>query len=174
MLTLVVGGAASGKSEYAEELILRLGEMPRYYIATMQPFDEETAARIVKHQRMRAGKRFETIECYTDLASVHLPQRGAVLLECMSNLAANERYSPAGAGENAHRAILEGVAALERQCEHLVIVSNEVFSGGQNYAGDTDAYLRLLAGINRAIAARADRVVEIAHEIPYDYKAQSP
>ena len=37
MFTLVVGGAASGKSEYAEQLILRAGALPRYYVATMEP-----------------------------------------------------------------------------------------------------------------------------------------
>ena len=41
MFTLVVGGAASGKSEYAEQLILRAGALPRYYVATMEPFGAE-------------------------------------------------------------------------------------------------------------------------------------
>ena len=56
MFTLVVGGAASGKSEYAESLVLQ--DLPRYYIATMQPFDGECRARIAKHRRMRAEKQF--------------------------------------------------------------------------------------------------------------------
>ena len=63
MFTLVVGGAASGKSEYAEQLILRAGALPRYYVATMEPFGAEARARIARHRVLRAQKRFETIEC---------------------------------------------------------------------------------------------------------------
>ena len=62
MLTLVLGGAASGKSEYAETLVLRCG-LPRYYLATMQVWDAECAARVEKHRKMRAAKQFTTIEC---------------------------------------------------------------------------------------------------------------
>ena len=45
MFTLVVGGAASGKSEYAEQLILRAGALPRYYVATMEPFGAKEIGR---------------------------------------------------------------------------------------------------------------------------------
>ena len=55
MLTLVLGGAASGKSGYAESLVLKTA-LPRYYIATMQVWDAECAARVEKHRRMRAAK----------------------------------------------------------------------------------------------------------------------
>ena len=89
MVTLVIGGAASGKSEFAEGLVLAAGDLPRYYIATMQPFDGECRARIRRHRAMRAQKGFETIERYTGLSGVTLPRRSAVLLECVSNLAAN-------------------------------------------------------------------------------------
>ena len=170
MFTLVIGGAASGKSAYAEELILKSGEKYRTYIATMEPFDEECRQRIAKHRQMRAEKQFQTVECYTNLSSVRMEQRGAVLLECMSNLAANERYSPQGAGEGAFSAILAGVESLLEQCEDLVIVSNDVFRGGIAYEGDTLAYLKLLADINRALAAKADAVCEVVCGIPHYYK----
>lgn len=173
MIQLVIGGAASGKSEFAEQLVLSVGDLPRYYIATMQPFDDESVRRIEKHRQMRAKKRFTTIECYTNLASVGLPERGVVLLECMSNLAANEKYSPDGAGENALAAIADGVSALERQCERLIIVSNEVFSGGNRYEGDTDSYLRLLAAVNRMLAARADVVIEVVCGLPQVHKGEA-
>ena len=54
MMTLVIGGAASGKSEFAEGLVLDAGNLPRYYIATMQPFDDECRARVRRHREMRA------------------------------------------------------------------------------------------------------------------------
>ena len=170
MFTLVIGGAASGKSAYAEELILKYGEKRRTYIATMEPFDDECRQRIEKHRIQRKEKAFETVECFTNLSSVKLAEKGAVLLECMSNLAANERYSPKGAGADAYDAILAGVDALLEQCDDLVIVSNDVFGGGTQYEGDTLAYLKLLADINRALAAKADAVCEVVCGVPVYYK----
>lgn len=169
MLTLVVGGAASGKSAYAERLVLQTA-LPRYYLATMQVWDAECAARVEKHRRMRAEKQFETLECPLHLGTVRLPARGTALLEDLGNLTANELYDPAGAGEAAASAILDGLGRLAAQCEHLVVVSNEVFSGGANYAGDTDRYLKALAQVNNALAARADAVVRVVCGIPVYHK----
>lgn len=169
MLTLVVGGAASGKSAYAERLVLQTA-LPRYYLATMQVWDAECAARVEKHRRMRAEKQFETLECPLHLGTVRLPARGTALLEDLGNLTANELYDPAGAGETAASAILDGLDKLAVQCEHLVVVSNEVFSGGANYAGDTDRYLKALAQVSNALAARADAVVRVVCGIPVYYK----
>ena len=169
MLTLVLGGAASGKSEYAESLVLKTVG-PRYYLATMQVWDAECAARVEKHRRMRAAKHFETVECPLHLETVRLPARGTVLLEDLGNLAANELYDPAGAGENAAAAILAGLDSLAAQCKNLIVVSNEVFSGGADYAGDTDRYLKALARVNNAFAARADAVVRVVCGIPVYYR----
>ena len=169
MLTLVIGGAASGKSEYAERLVLKTA-LPRYYLATMQVWDAECAARVEKHRRMRAAKQFETVECPLHLDAVHLPARGTALLEDLGNLTANELYDPAGAGDKAAEAIRTGLDAVYSQCENLIVVSNEVFSGGADYAGDTDRYLRTLARVNNALAARADNLVRVVCGIPVWYK----
>ena len=169
MLTLVVGGAASGKSAYAERLVLQTA-LPRYYLATMQVWDAECAARVEKHHRMRAEKQFETLECPLHLGTVRLPARGTALLEDLGNLTANELYDPAGAGEAAASVILDGLDRLAAQCEHLVVVSNEVFSGGADYAGDTGRYLLALAQVNNAFAARADAVVRVVCGIPVYHK----
>ena len=169
MFTLVIGGAASGKSEYAESLILHANVFPRIYIATMESCDSECRARIVRHRALRAKKSFETVECYTALERLRLPGGGAVLLECMGNLVANELYNSFGAGADAVTAILRGVDSVLRQCRELVVVSNEVFSGGCDYEGDTLRYLKILAAVNRALAARADNVAEIVcgHAVYY-------
>ena len=169
---MVIGGAASGKSEYAEGLVLLSPHRPRYYIATMEPFDDEGRARVEKHRKMRASKQFETVECYTGLSSVRLRSRSAVLLECVGNLAANELYSPTGAGNrtDALSSIVDGVDALFAQCVDLVVVSNEVFTGGDRYAEGADDYMRLVADVNRALAKRADRVCEVVCGLPRYYK----
>ena len=173
MLTLVLGGAASGKSEYAESMVLKTA-LPRYYLATMQVWDAECAARVAKHRKMRARKQFTTVECPLHLEQVQLPARGTALLEDLGNLTANELYSPGGAGKHAARAVLAGVEAVASQCENLVLVSNEVFSGGADYAGDTDQYLLALARVNNALAARADHVCRVVCGIPVYYKGGAP
>ena len=127
-MTLVLGGAASGKSEYAESLVLKTTG-PRYYLATMQVWDEECAKRVEKHRAMRKEKQFETIESPISLDKIRIPNRGIVLLEDLGNLTANELYDPKGAGVNTAEAILYGVEILYKQCEHLIVVGNEVFSG---------------------------------------------
>lgn len=171
MLTLVIGGAASGKSAFAEALCLQR-PLPRTYLATMQVWDAECAARVAKHRAMRAEKQFATVECPLHLNRVQLSQRGTVLLEDLGNLVANELYDPAGAGDTATEAILHGLDTLAAQCDDLILVSNEVFSGGADYAGDTQRYLQALAQINNTVAARADAVVRVVCGIPVYYKGR--
>lgn len=157
MLILVIGGAASGKSEFAESLVTRLPGR-RVYVATMEPFDDECKVRIQKHRAMRKQRDFDTVECYVNLPSLVLAGDSNVLLEDLTNLVANERYSPAGTGVETVRS---GVELLNQQCMNLTIVTGEVFSGGSEYEGDTLNYLKDLARVNREIAAMADLVVEV-------------
>lgn len=172
MLTLVTGGSASGKSDYAERLLCGETGVPRIYIATMQPMDPECEARIVKHRLARAERGFVTVERYLDLAGVTLPAGCDILLECMSNLAANELFSAAGAGGHAAREILRGVDFLVSQARHAVIVSNEVFSDGEAYSPETRDYICLLGEINQAVAQRAQRVAEVVYTIPILHKEE--
>lgn len=172
MLTLVVGGAASGKSAYAEELIARSDALRRVYLATMEPFGGEARRRIEKHRAMRNGRGFETIECYVNLLSVKLPPDCAVLLEDIGNLCANEIFSPQGSGDGAADSILRGVAQVRAQCRDLVIVSNEVFTGGADYAGATERYLSVLSYVNRKLAAMADAVCELSCGTALYYKGE--
>ena len=89
----MIGGSASGKSDYAERHVLSLeGGGPRIYIATMEPFGEEARARIARHHAMRRDRGFETIECYRNIGSLRLPADSNVLLEDLGNLMANELF----------------------------------------------------------------------------------
>ncbi|MBE7004248.1 MAG: bifunctional adenosylcobinamide kinase/adenosylcobinamide-phosphate guanylyltransferase [Ruminococcaceae bacterium] len=175
MTFLVVGGAASGKSAYAERTLCKLSaDKPRAYIATMKPFGLEAEARIKKHRAQRAGRGFQTIECYVNLKTAGVPPSSAVLLEDVGNLCANELFDPAGAGEGAADAVVRGVEALQKRCAALVIVSNEVASGGVDYAGDTLRYLRVLGEVNQRLAALADNVCEVVCGIAEYYKGEEP
>lgn len=165
MRTLVIGGAASGKSEFAEDLAVS-GTAPFCYIATMMPHDEDSRARISKHRDQRAQKSFATIECYTGLDLLCLPVRGTVLLECIGNLAANEMFTPDGAGSRTAEAILSGFENLAGQCDDLVVVSNDVFSDGYEYDECTRLYMETIAAVNREVARNFDCVVEVVCGIP--------
>ena len=173
MLTLVTGGSGSGKSAFAEDKVLSFGEAERIYIATMHPFDEESYKRIERHRKMRAGKGFETVECYTGLKNVVLPAGCVVLLECMSNLVANEMFEEQGAHEQTVTEIAAGVENLLQQAVHVVIVTNEIFSDAVTFDGEMDTYLEYLGKINQEIAKRADEVVEVVYGIPVYHKANS-
>ena len=74
MLILVSGGAASGKSAFAEELLVKGGAAPRIYLATMELRDAESRERAQRHRRMRAGKDFITVERPLDLAGLEIPE----------------------------------------------------------------------------------------------------
>ncbi|MCI7812321.1 MAG: bifunctional adenosylcobinamide kinase/adenosylcobinamide-phosphate guanylyltransferase [Lachnospiraceae bacterium] len=165
MFIVITGGSGSGKSAFAEEQILRLSSDQRIYIATMMCFDEESKRRIARHRQMRKEKHFETIECYTGLEKLQLPEGATVLLECMSNLTANEMYDPSGAGEQTVERILEGVCHLRDTAKHVCVVTNEVFSDGQMYDPDTMRYLAYLGKINCEMAKIADEVYEVVYGI---------
>lgn len=100
MLHIVYGGSASGKSSYAESFAMSLqGDGRLLYIATMYPYkwntteiDPETMQRIERHRAMRADKGFDTVECYRHVEHIMAKRQDVLLLECMSNLLANEMY----------------------------------------------------------------------------------
>ena len=172
MLHLITGGSGSGKSRFAEEQILSLGENHRIYVATMQPYDEECYRRIERHRVMRADKQFETLECQTGLEDLDIPEGVDVLLECMSNLVANEMFSPGGAGLQTVQAVLRGAKHLYQRARNLVIVTNEIFSDGIEYDSSTRLYQEYLGAINQELALRADSVTEVVCGIPLALKGE--
>ena len=156
MLSLIIGGAGSGKSALAEALCCRL-EGPRLYIATMQAADSESMKRIEK--------------CPHSLDRAEIPQGANALLEDLSNLLANELFSPEGGGADAVRRGLQ--KACER-CANLTVVTNEVFSGGADYGKGTLQFLQELAALNRELAAEADLVAEAFCGLPNVLKGALP
>lgn len=174
MLALVIGGSGSGKSALAEGLMVALGAEKKYYLATMAVADAESQRRVQRHRKMRRGKGFETVECPVGLENVCLPLEGDVLLECMSNLAANESFMPKGCRTKVCEHILAGVEALKRQARHVVIVTNNVFEDGRKYDAETENYLDVLNEINCRLAASADLVMESMAGVPIVLKGNLP
>lgn len=177
MLALITGGSGSGKSAYAEALCVKLQkkrqEIPMVYIATMYPYDEESFRKIDRHRMLRKNKNFHTLECFTGLSQVKLEEQNTtVLLECMSNLTANEMYQEDGAGFQTVEAVCSGMDHLCEQAADVVVVSNEIFSDGIDYDPETMRYQQYLGEINRHIAGKADLVVEVVYGIPVVHKGE--
>ena len=175
MVTLILGGSGSGKSAYAEDYLLRMAaDKKKYYIATMQIWDAEMQAKVDRHHRLRQGKGFTTMEQPTALeqAVTQMEPGGAALLECMSNLTANEMFSgeqPTNR-QTVIEKILRGVDVLRKQMDPLVIVTNNVFEDGIVYDSATMEYIEALGRINERLAAEADEVVEVTAGIPQRLK----
>lgn len=173
MIVLITGASGSGKSAYGEELCLRLsGDEKKTYLATMYPYGEETLDKINRHKQMRAGKGFETIECYCNLKEVVSNVGHTVLLECMSNLLANELYMEHGAKEKAFEEIMQGILLLSRACKNLIIISNEVFNDSMPADIEMKHYIQLLGRLNQEIANQADVVCEVVYSIPVFWKGR--
>ena len=189
MITLVLGGSGSGKSAYAEHLLD--GKTNKYYIATMQVYDAEGEKKVARHRKLRAGKGFITIEQPRAIGEVDFPEGAqqaeeisdgagqnvkklprCALLECMSNLVANEMFSGEEIvpEEEVVRQILQGIKILATNVDELVIVSNNVFEDGISYDATTQAYIRALGRINTGVAALADTVTEVVVGIPVPVK----
>lgn len=176
MLYLITGGSGSGKSEYAEkticELCKRAGNGRKIYAATMIPYGEETKQKIARHRKMRAEKAFITKECYTDLngfagnlmQDVEVPC--FVLLECMSNLIANELFEPAGAGADTVREVIRGIKKLTEVCYDVVVVTNEVCSESAEDTEEMRKYKQVLSEVNCWMAEQAAEAAEVVYGIP--------
>lgn len=177
MVTLVVGGSGSGKSAYAETLMCEISDVQnKYYLATMQIYDEDGKRKAERHQKLRQGKGFLTIEQPRDIAQTVLEMKAganAVLLECISNLTANEMFGERMLPVNqVTEKILADISVLQKEVKHLMIVTNNVFEDGVIYDEGTMQYLKALGEINRRLAAKADKVVEVVVGMPIIIKGE--
>lgn len=171
MIVLVTGASSSGKSAIAEEIAVRLsGGKQLYYIATMHAYGEEGAARVDRHRKKREGKNFITLEKYRDVHTVETEADATCLLECMSNLVANEMYDDDRAEDVANEGLAAKIAGnvlwLAGRIENLVIVTNEVFSDGCQYDSECVKYIEILGRINQELAGKSDVVIESVVGIP--------
>ena len=193
MITLVTGGSGSGKSAYAESLLYSC-EGIRYYIATMQIYDAEGEKKVERHRKLRAGKGFLTIESPMNVGKIRFACAGeaeqaqyrqgaerkvqgssgkkSALLECMSNLTANEMFTKDGmkSEEEVVKKIVSEIQTISQKLDNLVIVTNNVFEDGVIYDAGTMEYLKALGRINAALARLADRVAEVVVGIPVELK----
>jgi adenosylcobinamide kinase/adenosylcobinamide-phosphate guanylyltransferase len=164
-LTLVLGGARSGKSRYAESLIAALPP-PWSYVATAEPLDKEMSERIGAH-RARRGSQWRTIEAPRDLeAALAAGATTPVLIDCLTLWLSNLML--AGADMEAEMARLED--ALAAATSPVIMVANEVGSGIVPDHPLGRRFRDLQGVLNQRIAARADRVVLMVAGLPLAVK----
>ena len=181
MIVTVIGGSASGKSKIAEDLICSLaGNQKKYYIATMKVGeDEENIERVKKHRLLRKDKGFETIESPVSIDSVlnqiKDEKEKNVLIECMSNLVANEMFfdSLVVSKEETIEKVVNQISVLSKSLDNMVIVTNNVFEDGKEYDKYTTDYLKALSAINQKIIEMSDEAYEAVVGIPIKIKKVS-
>lgn len=163
-ITLVLGGARSGKSRFAEGLAPETGN--KTYIATAEAFDDEMRERIAQHRAQRGGN-WSTIEAPIDLADVLRGASGEfVLIDCVTIWISNLMH----AGRDVQAAVAELTAVLGDIGSRVVLVSNEV---GLSIVPDNPLARRFRdeqGFANQQLAGVADEVFFIAAGLPLTLK----
>ena len=172
MIVYIYGGVASGKSEYAEELISQSFEN-KIYLATMENIGNIAKKRIEKHLLQRADKYFFTIEEPRNLKNLNTNLNDNILLEDLTNLLSNNIFDKSGL-KNDFREITEKVFSdiieLENRCNSVFIVGNDIFSIKRNQSKELDAFIDCLFSLHKKIIEVADSVVEVVYGLPYNRK----
>lgn len=180
-LTLVLGGARSGKSHYAEQLAAEHVDGPVTYIATAQAGDEEMALRIALH-RARRPDSWQLVEepvMLGDAVYGHATQQGCLLVDCitlwLNNLLFGEGRAypdtglitpPALFGEQ----IEALMSALQTAPGKIILVSNEIGLGVIPMGAMTRFYVDELGRLNQRLAAQADTVRLMVAGVPVAVK----
>ncbi len=166
-VTLVLGGARSGKSRFAETLVGATG-LPRVYIATAAAHDDEMRARIADHQARRDAS-WRTVDAPLELAAALEAEAGpgcAVLADCLTLWLTNVMLGGRDVGAETDGLL----AALERARGPVVLVSNEVGSGIVPDNALARAFRDHQGRLNSQVAALADRVTLVVAGLPLDLK----
>ncbi len=161
-LTLVLGGARSGKSAYAEALIQQHAA-PWGYIATAQALDTEMADRIALHQARRSAA-WQTFDVPFDVAAAldALPAGMPVLVDCLTLWLTNHLLAD-------HDLAAEGAqlrAAVQRRTAPVVLVANEVGLGIVPDNALARRFRDAAGRLNQSLAAEAARVVFVVAGLP--------
>jgi adenosylcobinamide kinase/adenosylcobinamide-phosphate guanylyltransferase len=182
-LTLILGGARSGKSTYAEDLVAKLGEKV-LYVATAEALDDEMRARVVAHQARRPFQ-WDTLEVPLNVGTVLQSHPAAanadvILLDCLTMLVSNVILSggldaPEPGADTAWSWVQAEVDVLlethRRLPSHLVVVSNEVGLGVVPAYSLGRTYRDCLGWANQTLARLADGVILMVAGLPVDLKS---
>lgn len=170
-LSLVIGGAASGKSAYAERIVGRAG-LPKTYLATAEAFDAEMAAKIAAHQAARAEDGWHTIEAPRALAAAiaEADPEAALLIDCMTLWLSNTMLAEA----DWRAEWPEVLAAMQARPGPVVCVSNDVSGGIVPDNRLARAFQAQQGALNQALAVEAGFVALVTAGLPLALKGALP
>jgi adenosylcobinamide kinase/adenosylcobinamide-phosphate guanylyltransferase len=174
-LTLICGGAKSGKSSYAQSLAESYPG-PRLYVATAEALDDEMHSRIARHQKSR-GPQWQTREEPLDLAAVLKEadgNYGVILVDCLTLWLSNLLTRPPRNQVDPALEIDRLVAALTTLQTPLLLVSNEVGGGIVPDNALAREFRDMSGSLNQRLAQLADRVVLVVCGLPLVLKPQAP
>jgi adenosylcobinamide kinase/adenosylcobinamide-phosphate guanylyltransferase len=169
-LTLVLGGAASGKSDYAERLVAAT-DRPMLYIATAQSFDAEMDDKIARHQARR-GDGWRTIEAPLDTTDAFecAHENEVVLFDCATMWLSNQLFAETNL-DDAEATLFKAMADCAAP---VVVVSNEVGAGIVPENALARRFRQAQGELNQHIAKRADLVVTVMAGLPLALKGTLP
>jgi adenosylcobinamide kinase / adenosylcobinamide-phosphate guanylyltransferase len=178
-LLLVLGGARSGKSAYAQRLAQELGRDDVLFVATAEAWDEDMAQRIARHRQERPAtwRTLETPRQVGQTIALHLHDTAVVLVDCLTLLVSNTLLhcgaspDPAAAEAAVQKEVAALVQTSQASAATCIVVSNEVGLGlvPDNPLGRL--YRDLLGRANQTLAARAEAVYFMVAGLPVDVKA---
>ncbi|MBO4387210.1 MAG: bifunctional adenosylcobinamide kinase/adenosylcobinamide-phosphate guanylyltransferase [Treponema sp.] len=166
MVVFVFGGSKSGKSNFAQNLSVKLSDKKNlYYVATMIPYDGEDELRIKKHIEARAGLGFKTVECPYDLSEVFFDKEnnpdGTFLVESLTSLLSNIMFKNCQVDFNSWEKLKKMLATFVEKAKNCVFVCDSIFSDAESYGEETEAFRETLAKASSFICGLADIVAEV-------------
>ncbi|MBZ5525460.1 MAG: bifunctional adenosylcobinamide kinase/adenosylcobinamide-phosphate guanylyltransferase [Acidobacteriia bacterium] len=170
MITLVLGGARSGKSQYAQALAARAADV--VFLATAQPGDDDMRARIERHRQERPDT-WKTVEAPIELESAvreHGARSSFLLIDCLTMFATNLMLAGDGDRDAIFARIDRLCGALRESSASAVIVSNEVGEGIVPAFEMGRQFRDLLGEINQRVARQADNVILMVAGYPLAVK----
>lgn len=169
-LSVIIGGARSGKSAFAEKLVMESGR-PRVYIATAQPWDDEMRIRIDQHVKDR-GDGWRTEEAPRDLLAplARVGAGEAVLLDCATLWLSNQMLADADLEGETDRLL----QALARCAAPVVVVTNEVGQGIVPENALARRFRDAQGRLNQRLAAQAGLAVLVVAGLPLVLRGQLP
>ena len=172
----ISGGCKNGKSMYAQQISKTISNEKRanlYYVATMIPKDDEDLKRIQRHLKEREGWGFETLEIERNLSDYFgaLDSRGIYLFDSVTAFLENNMFDKDYNIDNtAADRCIDQLYKFMDLVGGVVLVSDYIYSDSIKYEESTELYKKALAKVDKALASRCDKVLEVVYGNILEFK----
>ncbi|MFD1929406.1 bifunctional adenosylcobinamide kinase/adenosylcobinamide-phosphate guanylyltransferase [Sporosarcina siberiensis] len=176
-LTFISGGARSGKSTYAEKILVEEAKQNSgrlVYIASGSKTDSEMMERIEKHRLDRSKFNWTTIEQPVNLEEIlpHIRRGDLVLWDCVTTWLANELYLAAECIEQTEVQLYKTIEEVRALASHFVIVSNEVLDEPPSVYSEVRTYSEALGRIHTELVKNSTTAIEMDYGLATFWKGE--